>query len=235
MIKELFTRSVSAEKIQREILTEQDKVVSWAREIVRSAPKKDGNSKAERLIKLGFTSSKEVNEAELSAGLERASRAIQEAEEGAALKYPGFKFVSKDVMDMVLKKYNLIIAGVERYKGEVPDWALGVIERSGVAKEVRVGQFIGFSGNWLDSSVIESEWQEKYYTQDSNHRIISKTNLMIAAPSHEMIVHGNEEVVNGRIKVKDPIVCVEVPHGYVVIAAWGEEGQDPGVFNANTN
>lgn len=65
-----------------------------------------------------------------------------------------------------------------------------------------------------------------------------RTNLMIAAPVKEMAIESNEQVVNGdivAIPTLDPIVCLEVKGGYIVLAAWGEEGQDPKVFNAESN
>lgn len=60
--------------------------------------------------------------------------------------------------------------------------------------------------------------------------------LMIAAPVDEMDLRWYERVESGRIVVKDdPIVCLHVKHGYVVLAAWGPEGQDPAVFNVGLN
>lgn len=68
--------------------------------------------------------------------------------------------------------------------------------------------------------------------------MVQVSNLMIAAPIAEMDIRSNERVdENGRIQVvtQDPIVCLEVEGGYIVLAAWGEEGQDPKVFNAENN
>jgi hypothetical protein len=62
--------------------------------------------------------------------------------------------------------------------------------------------------------------------------------LYIAAPVADMALKGNERVVDGKIQTiptKDPIVCLEVKGGYIVLAAWGEEGSDPEVFNAANN
>lgn len=73
---------------------------------------------------------------------------------------------------------------------------------------------------------------------DRKHGMVQVSNLMIAAPIAEMDIRSNERVdENGRIQVvtQDPIVCLEVKGGYIVLAAWGEEGQDPKVFNAENN
>ena len=51
----------------------------------------------------------------------------------------------------------------------------------------------------------------------------------------------NYERVNGEGQIEampvslDPIVCVKVVGGYIVLAAWGDEGSDPQVFNAASN
>jgi hypothetical protein len=240
-LPEFLQRSVSAEQIQREILVTQDKVVAEAKALIASASTREKSSKAERLKALGFIASKDVAESDELKAKERAAATIKAAEEGATLQYPGFKFVSKDVMNTILKKYGLVIAGVERYKGEVPDWALSVIERSGVVKTMYESRWWCIN-EWVldysfDSHKEATDYIDRRLAAGSKQvrRVETRSNLLIAAPAREMIVLRHEEVVEGRIRVKDPIVCVEVPHGYVVVAAWGEEGQDPGVFNANVN
>jgi hypothetical protein len=63
--------------------------------------------------------------------------------------------------------------------------------------------------------------------------------ITLAAPRAEMRLAANEEVMeNGEIRVvesQDPIVCKKVDGGFIVVAAWGEEGQDPRVFNTSSN
>jgi hypothetical protein len=76
---------------------------------------------------------------------------------------------------------------------------------------------------------------------DREHGMQTVPDLDIAAPMRDMSIHKNEEVVDGQIVRKpipmslNPIVCIPVKGGYIVLAAWGEEGQDPQVFNATSN
>lgn len=72
---------------------------------------------------------------------------------------------------------------------------------------------------------------------DIHYRILqSEVRLVIAAPAEEMHLDWNEQLAGNRIVlVEDPIVSLEVDGGYIVLAAWGEEGQDPQVFNAADN
>lgn len=72
------------------------------------------------------------------------------------------------------------------------------------------------------------------------HGMKTAPDLQIAAPRSEMRLSRNERVnEDGQIVEvpmnMDPIVCIEVKGGYIVLAAWGEEGQDPQVFNAPSN
>jgi hypothetical protein len=85
---------------------------------------------------------------------------------------------------------------------------------------------------------------EKYFTYEDGSQVVSKdlppkkmrSNLMIAAPQKDMRIDFDERVdENGNIVVQDPIVCLQVNGGYIVLAAWGEEGQDPQVFNVTNN
>jgi hypothetical protein len=248
-VAEVTAPTVTAEMIQREIVEKQDALLSDALSIIQKAAAKDASAKASRLKALGFTSTKEVASAEELEKVEKAAKVVSDADQEAATKYPGFKFISKDVMTEVCAKYGLVLGGVDRYKGEVPDWALAAIERSGVVKKAFEGQRLstrlGMVGDalksfsvWVDSHSFVGEptgWARDHYSKDG-YRIVERSNLLIAAPAKEMVVHPYEKVENGRIiQVKDPIVCVEVSGGYVVLAAWGEEGQDPRVFNSNLN
>ncbi len=61
--------------------------------------------------------------------------------------------------------------------------------------------------------------------------------LVIAAPMEDMHLGFREMFQGSRIvPIKDdPIVCLGVEGGYIVLAAWGEEGRDPEVFNTANN
>lgn len=61
-------------------------------------------------------------------------------------------------------------------------------------------------------------------------------NLMIVAPNKHMKAGVNEQKKGNRlVEVQDPIVCLDVEGGYIVLAAWGEEGSDPRILNPLSN
>jgi hypothetical protein len=128
---------------------------------------------------------------------------------------------------------------VDRYKGEVPDWALTAIVNSGI--EVNEYSVLVHTSVGSYTKVYEHKQAAEDYANECKMggnwtHVGKRSRFLIAAPISDMEVRRNERVENGRIvKVEDPIVCVEVSGGYVVLAAWGEEGQDPRVFNSNLN
>lgn len=212
-----------------------------------------------------------------------------------AFEYPGLKFIPAKTMTEVCQKHNLTIGGVNRYTGEVPEWALKQIARnkhhftyhdefdqdhymkvvndeydrkrqeakaSGFTGTVQVsfGDLVrliqltpngkkGFRGpamSWY-ASYKSGEMvymgggtggnMETYIPRENGN--VKTSNLMIAAPAHQMRMHQNEvrtaQGTIAEVRTLDPIVCLEVKGGYIVLAAWGEEGQDPRVFNSANN
>jgi hypothetical protein len=150
----------------------------------------------------------------------------------------------------VCEKYGLVIGKPHNYTGEIPSWALALIEKNRhLIHEWEEPTFnfdsfmipmwslprprlsFGADGalGWGMSAPETPEIKEPAPTAKRN-------NLHIVAPATEMKLGFNERVVGNKIEeVKDPIVCLKVEGGYVVLAAWGEEGSDPRVFNALSN
>lgn len=238
----------TAEVIQREVVHTNDLLQKQMTDLLAGMNKPENLDQAQRMARLGFTAARAVKDtAEHVRALERAERLrtnIQKAKE----RYPAFKFVAEEVMTEVCEKYGLIIGSADRYKGDVPAWVMDILERSGVpAVRYRVRAWKKFDG--MPDGIKKTkhgQWGDSYYEWDADspfsppeaQGVVYNTPtslLTIAAPAPDMEVRQNERVVNGRITVSDPIVCVKVSGGYVVLAAWGEEGQDPRVFNADNN
>lgn len=253
----------TAEQIQREMVDKQDALFADVTRLLESMEHTNADVRAKRLIALGFHRQKGVSdyqEKERSAAKAEASKALMEE---AAMKYPGMKFIATEIMDEVCKKYGLLLGSVTRYEGEIPDWVIDQLERvrpmeAVVCQEIR-GQV------WWNSPEAERKYYEKhsraqidaslfyrtteqwgrqngeYVTNDAGVAALYGEDLVpaalcIAAPIKDMNTHG-AQVDGARIvgRVDDPIVCVNVKGGYIVLAAWGEEGKDPRVFNAGSN
>lgn len=234
------TTVITAEQIQREMLEGQRSALSQAHRIVKEAESKRDH--ARRLEAMGFASSADALFDQIEAAQKNESLADQ-----YSFEYPGLKFIPKEVMTAVCKKHGLIIGRVDRYTGEVPGWALQQIEdnRRHITYTQRPWlpaqwQFIGIpepgkrpeSILWRHPVTGQTMWSKEFPAR------VSVSNLFIAAPRDQMRVLDNERVDENMViqsMPQDPIVCLSVDGGYIVLAAWGEEGQDPRVFNADNN
>lgn len=238
----LLNKFASAKTIQTDLVKRQEAVIAEAQSILKEAEAAATDKHSERLLALGFTKSIEARQA-----LERKKKAskvmeVVKANEDVALKYPGFRFVSKNVMNEVCKDYGLVIGGVERYTGKVPDWVPLAIERSGIIKMVDVFYEFYASGRVYIKRIIKTDEDRVQYqgmvkADPSCRRIVNGPNheLLIAAPKSMMLIGKDEKVEGYRIVKKDPIVMIEVTGGYVVLAAWDEEGRDPRIINTSNN
>lgn len=241
---------ITAELIQREMVDRTDKLMAEARAIVDGTYQQ--SNRALRLSKLGFLSTPEVS-AHLDKEREISRRKVQIGyKEKYAMKYPGLKFIDDNTMEIVCKDYGLVVGEVNAYTGTVPDWVIERIENCGVPvvmyEVTRVNYFAwGFDRpEVVDTDGFFSTKQEAVDELEAirlekkggyPYHILSHELMRIAAPIKEMIVRSDQRIEGNRIVTahEDPIVSIRVPGGYCVIAAWGEEGSDPKVFNSDNN
>lgn len=237
-----------------EMLSAQEALVKEANDILEKA--KDGSEKARKLKEAGFIKAKGV---EVLAMAEEAA-AQKQMFERYSVEYPGLKFIPDKAMDDVCRKYGLVIGEVSRYKGEVPSWALDVIHGNKHLLKKHLRRIP--SGERMDGMRVAFGWPTKRYgvisdsipnysysrvRTDSGKEVTVGTyrrmyevtggELLISAPISQMELREREYISGNRIMVepKDPIVSIKVEGGYIVLAAWGEEGQDTRVFNVNNN
>lgn len=242
----VLNRFASAKTIQKELVARQKAVLQEARALV--AQPAEAPDQAERLLKLGFTQANVVREADQDKRGILEMRIRMQAD--MALRYPGFRFVESEVMHAVCEKYKLVIGGVDRYLGDVPEFALRTIEGCGLLSP-RYWVMQNALKNWFPTQVrvksylneedakaaankhnarIANTWEDSQSVQIAPEHL-----LLIAAPQKLMRLNRNEEVRGNRIVRRDPIVMIEMPEGYLVITAWDEEGRDPRILNASNN
>jgi len=233
--------SVTAEMIQMEIIDRQDELMKEVYDILRSSQEDPDKHKADRLLAMGFSAAQGMAE-ELKKREKQSNAEKQLAyERKHALKYPGLRFILKEVMESVCAKYGLTIGGTDRYTGSVPNWAIDAIEKTGLVKgmwgyRMEEPYFRSQLSRCASKEEAEKQARKARGNFGSNWQVAYETNLLIAAPSNQMIVYRNERVERGIIMpVSDPIVCIEEDGGYIILAAWGEEGSDPRVFNTANN
>lgn len=124
-----MTESEIIEQIHNEFDAVQENLLQQAKAIINNYNEATGN-KAERMKKLGFTSSDIVVNHEKQK--EKLIKSKEEAEriEYYKFTYPFQKFLTEKELNRICKKYNLIYAPVFAYKGDVPEKNLLDIEQA---------------------------------------------------------------------------------------------------------
>lgn len=217
-------------------------------------------TKAERLRKLGFTQSVHVSDAkEEEQKLQEIkkfndnNKELAEAIRYFSFKYPHYKFITRESVVNICKKYGLIFGEVSRYKGTIPDSSIDQMEKFKINESdcVYVKRTIyGFiSRNAKDELVpynINYKDTADHFnykdTADHYHSItFLKAPFEIVAPEKDFDTRGMElkdfELVN--IPVKDPVVLQPVLYRnkkyYLIVCAWGLEANDESVINHQMN
>lgn len=250
------------EKIHNEFNNAGDRLLKEAKEIILGITV-ENEDKARRLNNIGFSSSKEVEIAEGAKKEKREKEEFAKAMEYFIVKYPKYKFITKDIAVKICEKYNLFIGSTRQYKGFVPEKNLKEIEdffsqknelthgyfdessrRREVTKEEyerqeeKISAFVGL-GNTSDPLLYLTQAQRNY---SSNRRYIyeRKRDMEIAAPIKDMDTRGYE--VKGRTllrEVPDPVVLVPITKNnlefYCIVTAWGDEASDKLVVNEKMN
>tara|TARA_R110000772_G_scaffold68118_5_gene150939 strand:+ start:3549 stop:4571 length:1023 start_codon:yes stop_codon:yes gene_type:complete len=202
-------------------------------------------------------------------------------------KYPGYKFISKEVMISIMKKYNLVMGEACTYSKEIPDESLSIIskfkdqiEDSKKVYQLSDSGYGSYSFVPLAKEIAKEEvdwqWQMNKAMMLSRggrgETVLGHYELsdfkMVAPESHFKIpimqvksyssrsesedlgmpvfVYGEDRIyrfnqealdkVNKKnIEVLDPIACLEVGLGYIVMCAWDEEADIPEIQNELLN
>jgi len=207
-----------------------------------------------------------------------------------SLSYPHYKFVSRDLMIQIMKKYSLVLADACFYGREIPQENLEIIK--GFQKEIKETEktfdFIqttsssAFGRSTRYDFVQRNKLEEAFGDFDKFHIHISSRDSidrlasftvsnfkMVAPESHfeipklklrkenwreettiveifavvmnpetRMFEFNNkqvEEVNKNNREVLDPIACLEVEGGFLIMSAWDEEAEIPEIQNENWN
>ena len=158
-----------------------------------------------------------------------------------SFKYPMYKFITEESVKKICDKYGLIYGSISKYIGEVPEKNLQHME------EFKISE--------IDCAYLEGGWTfgrecfvnyEQYkrneeYRMNGHHHIMSwytKAGLEICA-NVENFNTERSEIKNKKLIVKDPIVLQPVMYKntkhYLVVTAWGKEGEDVDVINPINN
>lgn len=133
--------------------------------------------KADDLKALGFTSTKEVAEADTEKG--RISMLKSQNEDNQKLnraihyftfKYPHYKFITEESVKRICQKYNLIYGEVSCYIGTVPDVNLQQIKNFKIKEED-----ICYSAKLIKESLSNVDFVNKYFTKKEAEKVIKSS------------------------------------------------------------
>jgi hypothetical protein len=218
--------------------------------------------KHDRLVKLGFRSTKECEEAMVEIGRLRnlesenfSKKRLTEAINYFSFKYPHYKFITEESVRKICEKYNLIYGPVNKYIGTVPDKNLKHIEDFKINPEDSCYQEYTFSyyNNRIhflmytsqDMHLAKKERETSFSTIRHSSSMyedrLEECPLEIAAPLKDFDTLGMD-VKNfklGPMEIPDPIVLKPVYYKgskhYLIVTAWGDEAADSLVVNERNN
>lgn len=237
-------------EIHNEFETAADRLANEAKQIIAEAQSKDVN-KIERLIKLGFKKSIQVEE--IKPLLEKAKLSEEQIKllNDYAKKYPFNKFITEEQVEVICKKYNLVCGEVGIYKGFVPEKNLREAERFTLKSHDFSYVFQYSQGSGEMSEKIAKEyaerslggWDSKMYVPSNSldrFSVVTRKQapFYICAPIRDMDTKGLQ-VKDGykleKVHVPDPVILQPVNGGYLIVTKWGDEASDPLLTNPIEN
>lgn len=218
-------------EIHHEFETASDKLLLEATQIINNSPKIN-EDKVERLSKLGFINTKEVETTKLIKKEKKLSEKQIENINYFAINYPTYKYITEDQVKTICKKYNLVCGNVVLYKGFVPEKNLKEIEKFKL-KEIDI--IYSTKHYMLDNYEDCTEFQFKNPSSGYSYKT-SLNDLKICAPIKDMDT-SNMRISKGYKleNIPDPIVLQPVKGGYLILTAWGDEASDELVVNQLNN
>lgn len=171
----------------------------------------------------------------------------------SSIVFPHLKQILFRDVTKVCKKYNLVIAPIERFTGQVPNKNL-----LDVAGFLRRYQMYGYK-TWSlfnddnestifmkDRNDAETAHKKIHWGKMKSDEVEPKYSLFICAPKDQLIIRDNEKIKGYKIVTDDPIIlAVETFRKYrkepskddvmIIVTAWGEEASDPDVINEKLN
>lgn len=209
--------------------------------------------KCERLTKLGFYKSKEVEEA--YGEISRLNKLKIENEEKKELidainyfsqKYPLYKFITEESVKKICEKYGLIYGEISNYIGTIPDKNLKEIEDFKISEDDEAYTVNrSFLSAWgfhnYDPEFMSFKKTQSIIKYKDDRYSIEKTKIVIAAPISDFDTENMKIEKQQLIKVpvQDPIVLKPVIYNekryFLIMSAWGEEASDENAVNQKFN
>lgn len=205
------------------------------------------DEKADKLMKLGFSSAAPVEKSQKKKEAAQMSRQVLERVEYYNTYYPDNKFITESIVEEICKKYNLLCGPIDRYIGDVPMKNVLEMERFVLRNEEKEKR-----SKWDDYNALEiyrfqmrgpsllTQAYQRHSSPSSDdvkrmqqdvHYVVAP--FKICAPEKDFKPYGYSKV--GHKLIPDPIVLQPVKGGYLIVTKWGLEGDDPALLNEKKN
>ena len=221
----------------------QDELIKYSNDIVLlTDEQQEFANKIERLKELGFKN------VELDNPLTKELSSINDTNKQKTHlakvihyfndKYPSYKFITKEDVNSLLKKYNLVISDCDEYKGQVPLENIEHLEKFKIDDIDSLYQ-LSFTRYYMSYYTTSSEHyitgSEKYLTEIERHhyptnentknilRKLNKVSLQVIATPCDFV--GRVATLDSQsINIPDPIVLQPVVYEnkpyYLIVTAW---------------
>lgn len=200
-----------------------DRLLEEAKLIINKAKPDD---RVNRYKKLGFGGITRVKEHD-QAHKEKAEREkLLHLINDYKVKYPLCQFIDSSSLEELCKKYGLVYAPAEYFNQEIPEENLKEIEAFKLKKEDHVKQYWTFrTVNELRTVYTEKEtdgmWGVIRHQNSAGFNVVATKDMFDVPQGFKF--SGSTL----RAQVKDPIVLMLVPKGFLIVTAWGPEAELP--------
>lgn len=199
-------------EIHREFHTAGDKLLQEANDQLRTIAIKE--KKLDILKKIGFTTTKEHDEAEALMKIRQEEEKKAKIVQYYKKHYPKYKFITEDCIDDICKKYSLVWGDIRYFEGFIPYKNAQEVKR--------------FFATIRKEDTCITGLKDFGWFKIKKHKNISES-MFIVAPQKDFNTNLSELSGNKMVKKTppDPVVLFEVNNGYLVVTAWGNEASDP--------
>lgn len=211
-------------------------IISWANDIISKANTEDIN-KGERLAKLGFINTIKAKFSEKEIRLKKEAKEKADLINYYNINYPFNKFITREQVAEINKKYNLVCVTADCYLMDIPEKNLQEIENFKI-KNNKDLVFQGVLDDWKYKETLnfltEKECRDKKLIE------VKEESLYISCPKSEAKINSNYSIKEDGFvlkdkEVKDPIVLKPVVGGFLIVTKWGLEASDEITINQNLN
>ena len=225
-------------EIHKSYDTSVDRLLAEAKEILANCQTED-IKKGERLLKLGFINSTKAKQSEETLRKKKEVEAKAKLIEYYKFHYPNQKFITREQVAEINKKYGLVCVTADCYKMDIPEKNLREIEAFKLKEGDEV--YCVSINSWKYSHALNFQVKGEFTIVDKDADIhVNEEPFYISCPPSEAIIKKGYSVrEDGFVlkdeEIKDPIVLKPVNGGFLIVSKWGLEASDEIVINERMN